>query len=142
MALFNCPECNQQISDKARICVGCGAPVVNYPAAILNNFATGPIKIGNLEITPNDIHYPVLGMNWNNAKEACEALGDGWRLPSKDELKILYRNRDKIGGFTGLKYWSSTEVSTGLAWYQDFLFGTQSSNYGYYTHCVRAVRSL
>lgn len=28
MALINCPECNKQISDKATICVGCGAPVV------------------------------------------------------------------------------------------------------------------
>jgi len=28
MALINCPECNKQISDKANICVGCGAPVV------------------------------------------------------------------------------------------------------------------
>jgi len=28
MALIICPECNKQISDKANICVGCGAPVV------------------------------------------------------------------------------------------------------------------
>jgi hypothetical protein len=28
MALISCPECNKQISDKANICVGCGAPVV------------------------------------------------------------------------------------------------------------------
>ena len=141
MALINCPECNKLISDKAQICLGCGAPVEIPPAAIVNDFATGSIKIGNLEIMPNDIH-PVLGMSWNNAKEACEALGDGWRLPSKDELNILYRNRDKIGGLTGFNYWSSTEVSTGLAWYQNLTLGTQSSNYGYHTYSVRAVRSF
>ena len=28
MALINCQECNKQISDKAEICVGCGAPVI------------------------------------------------------------------------------------------------------------------
>lgn len=27
MALQNCPECGQQISDKARNCPGCGAPL-------------------------------------------------------------------------------------------------------------------
>lgn len=26
-------------------------------------------------------------------------LGDGWRLPTKDELNVLYENKDKIGGF-------------------------------------------
>ncbi len=36
-------------------------------------------------------------MNWDDAKEACENLGDGWRLPTKDELNILYKNKDKIG---------------------------------------------
>ena len=139
MALINCPECNKQISDKAEICVGCGAPVEIPPAAILNDFATGSIKIGNLEISSNDFPSE---MNWNNAKEACEALGDGWRLPCINELNILYRNRDKIGGLTGFNYWSSTEVRTGLAWYQNLTFGTQSSNYGYHTYCVRAVRSF
>ena len=48
-------------------------------------------------------------MNWNNAKIACEALGDGWRLPSKDELNILYKHKDKIGGFTNYTYWSNSE---------------------------------
>lgn len=28
MALINCQECNKQISDKAEICIGCGAPVI------------------------------------------------------------------------------------------------------------------
>ncbi len=28
MALFPCPECNKQISDKALACTNCGAPVL------------------------------------------------------------------------------------------------------------------
>ena len=37
-------------------------------------------------------------MNWQDAKKACEDLGSGWRLPSKGELLILYKNMDKIWG--------------------------------------------
>jgi PKD repeat protein len=33
-----------------------------------------------------------------------------WYLPSKIELEMMYENRVKIGGFTNLTYWSSTEV--------------------------------
>ncbi len=29
MALINCPECGQQISDKANVCPGCGCPINN-----------------------------------------------------------------------------------------------------------------
>ena len=35
MALINCPECNKQISDKAEICVGCGAPVEVNPNSLI-----------------------------------------------------------------------------------------------------------
>ncbi len=43
-----------------------------------------------------------------------------WYLPSKDELNILYLNRNKIQGFSGRYYWSSTEVNESKAWYQYF----------------------
>ena len=54
-------------------------------------------------------------MNWGSAKKACQDLGNGWRLPSMDELlsmhEQLYKNGK--GNFkTGKKllhedYWSS-----------------------------------
>lgn len=41
MALISCPECNKQISDKAEICIGCGAPVViDLPQSNFNSDAT------------------------------------------------------------------------------------------------------
>ncbi len=50
------------------------------------------IKIGNLEVMTEDLGR----MTWDDAKEACANLGDGWRLPTKDELNILYENKHKI----------------------------------------------
>jgi hypothetical protein len=98
-----------------------------------------PIKIGNLLVAQND--FPNV-MNWNDAKLACQNLGKGWRLPSKTELNILYKNRKKIGGFMYLYYWSSTKIDNYDAWVQFFDFGAQN-NYGKEaTTNVRAVRSL
>ena len=58
------------------------------------------IKIGELAIMTEDLGL----MNWEDAKKACADLGDGWRLPTKDELNILYENKAKIGGFCGGYY--------------------------------------
>ena len=85
MELINRTECNKEMSDKADVCVGGGAP---FEKPLL-------LKIGNLEIAPYDFQNR---MNWQYAKKACEDLGSGWRLPIKDELLILYTNMDKIGG--------------------------------------------
>jgi hypothetical protein len=82
-------------------------------------------------------------MNWNDAKEACAELGDGWRLPTKDELNILYHNKDKIGGFAGYIYWSSTEYDYGsLAWLQNFVTGDQANVNKTSAFYVRAVRAF
>jgi hypothetical protein len=62
-----------------------------------------PIKIGDLEITQYD--FPKK-MNWHDAKKACETLGDGWRLPTKDELNSSYFSQ--IDGVYFNWYWSST----------------------------------
>ena len=133
MALINCPECNKQISDKAEICVSCGAPV-EKPTLL---------KIGNLEIAPND--FPNT-MNWDDAKITCEALGDGWRLPSKDELYILYKNMDKIGGFSDDGYWSATEIDYvtigSHAWVVYFVNVDEDFTIKGATFYVRAVRSF
>ena len=29
MALINCPNCNKEISDKAKVCVGCGHQIID-----------------------------------------------------------------------------------------------------------------
>ena len=119
----------------------------------INDFAKktveNPITIGKIFIANNDFAEP---MDWYDAKKACEALGYGWRLPTLVELKILYRNKDKIGGFISsdtFAYWSSTdwsstEVSNGNgAWFMYFnkntlRFGDSKTT----KHFVRAVKDL
>jgi hypothetical protein len=136
MALINCSECKKLISDKAEICLVCGAPV---KASIVSSIVGTPIKIGNLEVAQHD--FPNR-MNWDDAKVACAKLGEGWKLPTKDELNLLYQNKDKIGDFADYDYWSSTESNNDSAWEQDFDTGIQYNYYEDYKCYVRAVRAF
>ena len=84
-------------------------------------------------------------MSWNNAKVACEELGEGWRLPSQDELNDLYQNKVAIGGFVDDGYWSSTEGGNYGVWAQDFASGNKYSAYknsNLYKFSVRAIRAF
>ena len=96
------------------------------------------VKIGNLEIMTEDLGE----MNWDEANKACSALGDGWRLPTKDELNILYKNKEKTGGFAKSTYWSSTEFDNFNAWKQFFNNGFQFYNGKNSNYYVRAVRTF
>tara|TARA_B110000285_G_C14608422_1_gene373815 strand:+ start:166 stop:525 length:360 start_codon:yes stop_codon:yes gene_type:complete len=96
------------------------------------------VKIGNLEVMKKDLGE----MDWYDAKKACAELGDGWRLPTKNELSFLYENKAKIGGFSDSYYWSSTEADSDGAWIQYFSDGFQA-NFTLNTEgFVRAIRPL
>ena len=99
---------------------------------------TSTIKIGNLEVMTEDLGK----MKWDEAKIACAKEGDEWRLPTKDELNILYENKDKIGGFASNFYWSSTERASYSAWNQGFANGSQYVDAKKASHDVRAVRAF
>ena len=81
-------------------------------------------------------------LSWEDAKKACADLGDGWRLPTDEELNILYENKAKIGGFASGYYWSSTEYDDGIAWGQDFYDGYQDDSNKDNDTYVRAVRAF
>jgi Protein of unknown function (DUF1566) len=75
--------------------------------------------------------------NWDNAKAYCAASGESghkdWRVPTKGELNVLFRNRAAIGGFeTGAPpagwYRSSLQNGNdGGAWAQRFSDGIHDS---------------
>jgi hypothetical protein len=81
-------------------------------------------------------------MTWADAKKACEGLGDGWRLPTKDELNSMYINRNEIGGFSPVAYWSSIEAIPAIrvAWMQYFSYGSRLAEDKTNKCYVRAVR--
>ena len=88
--------------------------------------------------------------NWDEAEEQIELLNsqnykgfNDWRLPTKEELDEIYLNRNEIGGFSAISYWSSTEYIAGLVWIQYFSSGYQNFNLKEYSlRQVRCVRSL
>jgi hypothetical protein len=103
------------------------------------------IKIGNLEIAQNDFNTI---LTWYYAKEKCKQLGNGWRLPTIEELEILYNNKDNIGGFDDGYYYSSTlrANEASLLAPMTILFGdgfkSRSQYYEQTAFHVRAVRSI
>lgn len=99
-----------------------------------------PIRIGNIEVAQND--FPT-DMNWANANDSCAKLGEGWRLPTKDELHLLFEKKDEIGGFVTQYYWSSTIYDQGYAWVEQFeKYSMTMVNNPKYLNFVRAVRSF
>jgi hypothetical protein len=107
-----------------------------------------PITGGILQVAEDD--FPDL-MDWYEAMAACQNLGKGWRLPTKEELKAMYEQLHKQGkgnfGSIDFKmwYWSSSEYSVNGAWYLDFKDGKAYRHYSHhegFTEHVRAVRDL
>ena len=95
-------------------------------------------KIDQLEVLSTDLAT----LEWDAADQACKAVGDGWRLPTVNELNLLFLNKDRIGGFVPSFYWGSTEIEPGKPCIQGFLDGKQSKDAKEYLFHVRPVRSV
>jgi hypothetical protein len=78
------------------------------------------------------------------AASVAAAYGDGWYLPSRDELRLIYnQKRDGVvGGFASNYYWSSSQSSNQYAWAQHFGRGSSVYRLKYETLMVRAVRDF
>jgi hypothetical protein len=107
------------------------------------NLIGSTVKIGHLEVAQNDIGT----MNHDQAVNACADLGNGWRLPTKEELNILYQNRNKLKGLSrGLSYWTSSEGDKNYYWIGPFFLKGTNDGGAFVTdafvECVRPVRDL
>ncbi len=111
-----------------------------------------PITGERLQLALNDFEEK---LNWFQAKAACNDLGNGWRLPTKSEIEIIYKElySKGLGSFLAhetIAYWSSTEYSGDNAWYFSFWSGKSfNGNFAGFNYSkdeayfnVRAVKSI
>ena len=86
-------------------------------------------------------------MTWNNAMAIHEQLGEGWRLPTLEELRLMYntigQGADNRGKFAGELYWSATPFDD----YQARLLRFSDGNGSYHfnssgTHRKFRVRAI
>ena len=92
----------------------------------------------------------VLGSyNWDQAIEVAKNYKGGgftdWRLPSRNELEMIYQNLRRRKNMTGLGddiHWSSSQFSPSNAWYQRFSNGSQYNGSKGTTFSVRAIRQF
>lgn len=89
-------------------------------------------------------------MPWNDAMKIHERLGEGWRLPTFDELKALYatvgQGADNRAEFADKLYWSATLYDDYQARLLQFRTGNTSYHYNkeveHRKFLVRAVRDF
>jgi hypothetical protein len=70
-----------------------------------------PVKIGNLLVAENDFPKEIGSYE---AIKVCKKLGNGWRLPSIDELKLIYKSalKNNLANFSMKRYyWSGTHYT-------------------------------
>jgi len=89
-------------------------------------------------------------MPWQDAMIIHDQLGDGWRLPTLEELQLMYKNigqgADNSGEFAGGLYWSATDYDQYQARLLRFRDGNTSYHYNKEVEnrrfLVRAVRDF
>ncbi|WP_432744293.1 DUF1566 domain-containing protein [Methylobacter sp. G7] len=86
---------------------------------------------------------------WGDAKAAASAYGSDWHLPTKNELDLLHKQKDVVGGFKYTSYWTSSTEGLNdpfyAAWRQNFFTdddGIQAKAWAKGMHAARAVRAF
>ena len=159
-----CPKCKGVSNDMLYVkpCVECkntrkireldvvdGEPIKTTTCSSCEG--KGEITLYQFEVA--DVDFPRMngsnsdGMNWFQATAACEALGNGWRLPTPIEFLAMYatlHDRGKGNFKSQYSYWSSKEHDVLHAYNYSFEFnkiyngGPKDGGYKY----VRAVRTI
>jgi len=101
-----------------------------------------------IEVAKEDF---AVDLDWKQAISTCKKMGDGWRLPTREELEQIYNSlpRDAQGklkltgtNFKYGSYWSSEEANYYSAYYFNFGGLGESLTQKTFAKHVRAVRDL
>ena len=107
-------------------------------------------------VTPDGKHGKMVSINqtksnWSSAKYWCSSLGNGWRLPIKEELLAIYRNKGVLNAVLAAMgdeipyswHWSSSDHSNSdCAWYVIMDNGRTDYTSKYTDIYVRAVSTF
>ena len=109
---------------------GVGGGLLNTAIIIANQASVTGSEFAALAC--NETYEPINGENFG-----------GWYLPSKQELELLYLQKDVVGNFEDVFYWSSTEHDANTAYSKQFDDYGYSSGYdkSSFFH-VRAIKAF
>ena len=94
-------------------------------------------------------YYPY-PMTWEDAQSYCKKLGPEWRLPTKEELLEIYRQKSLLNAALRNRgksledswYWSKTEAEDKCAWIVKMNYGYTTKYKKDRTYSVRAVSAF
>ena len=90
-------------------------------------------------VAPDPYKKNAAGSDFNSADASCKALDKDLSIPDRDELLSMYYNATLLGISSGY-YWSSSEASEELGWFQYFNDGTRARGAKSGSGDVRCVR--
>lgn len=109
------------------------------------DFIGSPIKFNYVEIAQFDVPKKC---TIDEANLIVKKIGNGWRLPSKEELLKIYEKRDLIKGFEWGEYYLSNEVyGKNLVYTVEFADGKLEKGFRYFNgdeihYNVRLIRTI
>lgn len=95
------------------------------------------LEIDDFQVMTSDLGI----MNWTDAVAFCQEIGDGWRLPHRDELEFMYIHLKNLSDFSSGFYWSLND-NLNKAWGLNFKFGNTGMYDKMQLFHVRLVRKL
>jgi hypothetical protein len=108
-------------------------------------------RLAELEKQSNELTFEIApellekgNVDWYEAINYCKLLGNGWRLPSRDELKIIYNSDNDLN--ENSTYWSATRGNNDrLAFNQSMYNGDQfisDKSFSSNEYRVRPIRDI
>ncbi len=118
---------------------------VNLHLISKKNFIGRPIRFQYVEVAQFDVPKKC---TINEANLIVKKTGNGWRLPTKEELLKIFEKRDMIKGFEWGEYYLSNEVyGKNLVYTVEFADGKLEKGFRYFNgdeihYNVRLIRTI